>query len=33
MNTACIRPYADQALIGECKKKLQKAATSFSRLS
>ncbi len=33
MNTICIRPYADQILIGECKKKLQKAATSFSRLS
>ncbi len=29
----CIRPYADQVLIGECKKKLQKAETSFSRLS
>ncbi len=33
MNTICIRPYADQILIGECKKKLQKAVTSFSRLS
>lgn len=33
MNTTCIRPYADQVLIGECKKKLQKAETSFSRLS
>jgi DNA-binding transcriptional ArsR family regulator len=33
MNTICIRPYADRILIGECKKKLQKAATSFSRLS
>lgn len=32
MNITCIRPYADQVLIGECKKKLQKAATSFSRL-
>ena len=33
MNTTCIRPYADHILIGECKKKLQKAETSFSRLS
>lgn len=33
MNTICIRPYADQILIGECKKKLQKAKISFSRLS
>lgn len=33
MNTTCIRPYADQVLIGECKKKLQKAEISFSRLS
>ncbi len=33
MNTTCVRPYADQVLIGECKKKLQKAATSFNRLS
>jgi len=33
MNTTCIRPYADQVLIRECKKKLHKAATSFSRLS
>ncbi len=32
-NITCIRPYADQVLIGECKKKLQKAETSFSRLS
>ena len=32
-NIACIRPYADQVLIGECKKKLQKAETSFNRLS
>ncbi len=32
-NETCIRPYADQVLIGECKKKLQKAETSFSRLS
>ncbi len=28
MNTTCVRPYADQVLIGECKKKLQKAETS-----
>jgi len=33
MNTTCVRPYADPVLIGECKKKLQKAETSFSRLS
>ena len=33
MNTICVRPYADQILIGECKKKLQKAETSCSRLS
>ena len=34
MNTiTCIRPYADQVLIKECKKKLQKAEISFSRLS
>ena len=33
MNMECIRPYADQILIGECKKKLQKAEISFSRLS
>lgn len=33
MNTTCVRPYADQVLIGECIKKLQKAETSFSRLS
>ncbi len=32
-NITCIRPYADQVLIGECKKKLQKAETSFNRLS
>jgi DNA-binding transcriptional ArsR family regulator len=32
-NIICIRPYADQVLIGECKKKLQKAETSFNRLS
>lgn len=29
----CIRPFADQVLIGECKNKLQKAQISFSRLS
>ncbi len=33
MNTNCIRPYADQVLIGECKKKLKKAENSFERLS
>jgi DNA-binding transcriptional ArsR family regulator len=34
MNTStCIRPYADKVLIGGCKKKLQKAETSFNRLS
>ena len=34
MNTiTCIRPYADHLLIGECKKKLQKAEISFSKLS
>lgn len=33
MNTTCIRPYADKVLITECKKKLQKTKTSFSRLS
>ena len=32
-NITCIRPYADQVLIGECKKKLQKAEISFNRLS
>ncbi len=32
-NITCIRPYADQVLIGECKKKLQKTETSFNRLS
>ena len=32
-NITCIRPYANQVLIGECKKKLQKAEISFSRLS
>lgn len=32
-NITCIRPFADQVLIGECKRKLQKAQTSFSRLS
>lgn len=33
MNNACVRPYADQVLIKECKMKLQKAEISFSRLS
>lgn len=33
MNTTCIRPYADNVLIGECKKKLQKAISSFDKLS
>lgn len=33
MNTTCVRPYADEVLIGECKKKLQKAEVSFNRLS
>jgi DNA-binding transcriptional ArsR family regulator len=33
MGIICIRPYADQVLIGGCKMKLQKAAISFSRLS
>ena len=33
MNTVCIRPFADQIQIGECKNKLQKASISFSRLS
>lgn len=33
MSTTCIRPYADQVLIAECKKKLQKAEFSFERLS
>ena len=33
MNIVCIRPFADQIQIGECKKKLQKAEVSFSRLS
>ena len=33
MNTTCIRPYADNVLIAECKKKLQKAENSFERLS
>lgn len=31
--TMCLRPYADQVLIAECKKKLQKAENSFERLS
>lgn len=33
MQTTCIRPFADQVLIKECKRKLTKAAISFSRLS
>lgn len=33
MDATCIRPYSDQVLIGECKKKLKKAALSFNRLS
>lgn len=33
MKTICIRFYADRVLIGECKKKLQKAENSFERLS
>ena len=33
MGIICIRPYADQVLIGKCKKKLQKVETSFNRLS
>ena len=33
MNTTCIRPYADKVLIGECKNKLQKAISSFNKLS
>lgn len=33
MNTICVRSYADPVLIGACKKKLQKAKASFSRLS
>ncbi len=32
-NITCLKPYADQVLIGECKKKLQKSAISFNRLS
>ena len=31
--TTCIRPYADNVLIGACKMKLNKAETSFNRLS
>ena len=31
--TTCIRPYADKVLIGACKMKLNKAETSFNRLS
>ncbi len=33
MEIACIRTYADQEQIGACKKKLQKADTSLSKLS
>ena len=33
MEIACIRPFADQVQIGACKKKLQKADTSLSKLS
>lgn len=33
MNTTCIRPFADKVLIGECKKKIQKAISSFDKLS
>lgn len=33
MNSTCVRPYADQVLIKECKKKLEMAITSFSRVS
>ena len=33
MEIACIRTYADQVQIVACKKKLQKAETSFNRLS
>ncbi|HVK96717.1 MAG TPA: metalloregulator ArsR/SmtB family transcription factor [Flavisolibacter sp.] len=33
MSMSCVRPFADQVLIGECKKKLQKAEVSFNRLS
>lgn len=33
MSTTCIRPYAGNILIGECKKKLQKAISSFDKLS
>lgn len=33
MNSTCVRPYADQVLIKECKKKLGMAITSFSRVS
>ncbi|MBA2329422.1 MAG: ArsR/SmtB family transcription factor [Chitinophagaceae bacterium] len=32
MNQTCIRAYADQVLINECKKSLRKAEASFSRL-
>lgn len=33
MSNTCIRLYADEALIRKCKKQLQKAFTSFNRLS
>lgn len=33
MNTSCVRPFADQVLITECKEKLQSAENSFDRLS
>ena len=33
MNSTCVRSYADQVLIKECKKKLEMAITSFSRVS
>ncbi|GAC1488101.1 MAG: hypothetical protein NVS1B13_16570 [Flavisolibacter sp.] len=33
MNITCIRPYADQVLIKECKKKLQKVENSIIKLS
>lgn len=33
MSTVCSRAFADQVLIAECKKKIQKAELSFARLS
>ena len=33
MNETCIRPYADKALINECKKNITSAEISFHRLS